>query len=163
MDHSLSSPISDPALTKINVLRGLVVLSTALDILHINKPAADLARRLRRHEGASTSRHFLPRLWLELSEEVREAMAREDATHAGRAIQVKRTIPDEDRSIVLSGFGLIAEHEPHHSRIVLMTEEHCPEHLAPTDVLRYRFLSTHIRAARENGGEDSPDGPRQAG
>lgn len=158
MDQSPYPSISDAALTKLNVIRGLVVLSTELAILHINKPAADLARHLRRQEGRSTTGHVLPSLWLELGEEVREAMEREALTHDGRAIHVKRTISGGDRFIVLSGFGLIAGNEPRHSRIVLMTEEHCPEHLAPTDLLRHRFLSTHIRAARENGGDAGPDG-----
>lgn len=158
MDQSLYSPISGAASTKLRVLRGLVVLSTELAILHINKPAADLARYLRRQERGSTTGQLLPGPWLELGEEIREAMEREEAAHHGRAIQVRRTISVGDRSIVLSGFGLIAGDGPEHSRLVLMTEEHCPEHLAPTDHLRYRFLFTHIRAAREVGADAGPDG-----
>lgn len=157
MDQPLYPPISDPAMTKISVIRGLVVLSAELHILHINKPAADLARRLRRQEGSSTTGGFLPGLWRELAEQVREAMEGEEATRDGRAIHVKRTISDEDRSLVLSGFGLIAGNELDHSRIVLMTEEHCPEYLAPSDLLRHHFLFSHIRTAREKGADDSRD------
>ncbi len=163
MDQPVFPTIDDRALTKINVIRGLVVLSTELTILHINKPAADLAKHLRRQQGSQTSSHVLPSLWLEVGDQVREAMERVEATRDGRAIHVKRTISDGDRSIVLSGFGLVAGHDPQHSRIVLITEEHCPEQLAPTDLLRYRFLFTHIRAPQDNSGDNGSEGDSRAG
>lgn len=153
----LNPTVSDAEATKLNVIRGLVVLSTELTILHINKPAADLARHLRRQENPSTNGHFLPRLWLEVGQHVREAMQREEAARGGRAVHVKRTISEGNRTFTLSGFGLVAGNDPQQSRIVLITEEHCPEHLAPTDVLRYRFLFTHIRGARDQTGDDAPE------
>ncbi len=163
MDQPISPRISDAALKKNSVIRGLVVLSTKLTTLHINKPAADLAKHLRRKEMPSTTDQVLPYLWLEVGEQIREAMERVEATHDGRAIHVRRRISEGDRSIDLSGFGLVAGNDPQHSRIVLITEEHCSEQLAPTDLLRYRFLFAHIRAAGENDGDEGPGGDSRSG
>lgn len=155
--HPAYPAIPDAALRKTSVIRGLVVLCPELTILHINKPAADLARYLRRQAAPPTPGQVLPTSWLELGQQVREAMQHEEATQGGRAVHVKRTISEGTRTIALSGFGLLAGDHPKHSRILLITEEHCPEQLAPTDLLRYRFLLTHIRAAQENGADGDPN------
>lgn len=163
MDQPVFSSIGDEASTNIKVMRGLVVLSTELTVLHINKPAADLAKHLRRQEGSQATGHVLPGLWIEVGEQVRKGMERVEATRDGRAIHVKRTISEGDRAIALSGFGLVAGDDPQHSRIVLITEERCSEQLSPTDLLRYRFLFTHLRAAQDNGSEDAPEEERRSG
>ncbi len=110
---------------------GIVVLSSSLEILHMNRRAMALLRQL---EG--TARHIeaaqaLPTSLQQHCRDIVEALQEHLASNNWKHFHQYRMIGNSTYPILLKGFGLPDSRGLSHSRIVLLLSRHIPAPLSP--------------------------------
>ncbi len=125
---------------------GIVVLSTSMQLLHMNRQAAMLARHINQnekgnHEGRSAS-GVLPASLTELCGEIVKALHVRTEAKDWEQFEVKALAGDPNRPILLRGFGLPDRAGIQQSRIVVTMEEVGRKQTATTEQAKERFQLT---------------------
>ena len=125
---------------------GIVVLSTSMQLLHMNRQAADLSRQINQVEKGSPQGKMasgvLPAALTELSGEIVKALQVRTEAKDWEQFEVKSLAGDPDRPILLRGFGLPDPAGIQQSRIVVTMEEVGRRKQTTTEQAKERFQLT---------------------
>ena len=125
---------------------GIVVLSTSMQLLHMNRQAVDLSRKINECEKDSkdgkVASGVLPACLTELSGEIVKALHVRTEAKDWEQFEVKALAGDPDHPILLRGFGLPDRGGIEHSRIVVTMEEVGRQPKATTEQAKQRFQLT---------------------
>lgn len=125
---------------------GIVVLSTSMQLLHMNRQAAILGRYINQAEKGTSDGRFatgvLPASLTELCNEIVKALHVRTEAKDWEQFEVKALAGDPNRPILLRGFGLPDRGGIHLSRIVVTMEEVGRKQTATTEQAKERFQLT---------------------
>ncbi len=125
---------------------GIVVLSTAMQLLHMNRQAADLSMKINQAEKSSkqgkVASGVLPVALTELCGEIVKALRVRTEAKDWEQFEVKALAGDPDRPILLRGFGLPDQGGIEQSRIVITMEEVGRRQKATTERAKEKFHLT---------------------
>ena len=150
MDTNLENPSQpdDPGETIADQRAGpgIVVLSTSMQLLHMNRQAADLSRKINIAEKGSqegkVASGVLPTALTELCGEIVKALHVRTEAKDWEQFEVKSLSGDPERPILLRGFGLPDRNGIEHSRIVVTLEEVGRRKKPTTEAAKERFQLT---------------------
>ena len=125
---------------------GIVVLSTSMQLLHMNRQASELSKHINESEKSSEARKVasgvLPKPLTELCSEIIKALQVRTEAKDWEQFEVKVLAGDPSRPILLRGFGLPDKAGVQQSRIVVTMEEVGRKQQATTDQAKARFQLT---------------------
>jgi DNA-binding CsgD family transcriptional regulator len=106
---------------------GIVVLSTSMQLLYMNRQASELAKKINDVEQASHSAKYahgvLPTALTELCHEIIKALHIRTEAKDWEQFEIKRIAGDPNQPILLRGFGLPDRGGIHNARLVITMEE----------------------------------------
>ena len=105
---------------------GIVVLSSSLQILHMNRQAIALLTQWERADQSIGAEQALVAPLHQLCQDIIETMQVRLGSNNWEQFQQYRTIGDSPHSILLKGFGLPDYRGLPHSRIVMLLSPHNP-------------------------------------
>ena len=134
---------------------GIVVLSASMQLLHTNRQASELAKKINavEHGGtpAKSAHGVLPAALTELCAEILKALHVRTEAKDWEQFEIKRVAGDPDRPILLRGFGLPDRGGVQHARLVVTMEELGRKQNLNTEHARERFqLTNREQAVVEN-------------
>lgn len=125
---------------------GIVVLSTTMQLLHMNRQAADLSRKINQAENGNqdgkSASGVLPTALTELCGEIVKALHVRTEAKDWEQFEVKSLAGDPEHPILLRGFGLPDQDGIEQSRIVVTMEEVGRRKRATTEQAKERFQLT---------------------
>ena len=126
---------------------GIIVLSSSLQLLHMNRQASELCKKINKveHSGDS-SKHahgVLPTALTELSSEIIKALTVRTEAKDWEQFEVKRLAGASEQPILLRGFGLPDRAGLSNSRLVITMEEVGRRQQFNTDQAKERFQLTN--------------------
>ncbi len=148
MDHNAEHPLVDEgeAIADQRAGPGIVVLSTSMQLLHMNRQAAILGRHINQAEKGNPDGKFatgvLPAALTELCNEIVKALHVRTEAKDWEQFEVKALAGDPNRPILLRGFGLPDRGGIQQSRIVVTMEEVGRKQTATTEQAKERFQLT---------------------
>ncbi|HMS83358.1 MAG TPA: LuxR C-terminal-related transcriptional regulator [Nitrospira sp.] len=126
---------------------GIVVLSTSMQLLHMNRQATELAKKINavEHGGNATvsARGILPTPLTELCAEIIKALHIRTEAKDWEQFELKRVTGDPNQPILLRGFGLPDRGGIQHARLVVTMEELGRRQNLNTEHARERFQLTN--------------------
>ncbi len=106
---------------------GIVVLSASMQLLHMNRQASELAKKINavEHAGhsARSAHGVLPTALTELCSEIIKALQIRTEAKDWEQFELKRIAGDPSQPILLRGFGLPDRGGIQHARLVVTMEE----------------------------------------
>ncbi len=125
---------------------GIVVLSTSMQLLHMNRQASDLSKLINEAEKINNTGMIasgvLPKALTELCGEIVKALQIRTEAKDWEQFEVKALAGDQNKPILLRGFGLPDQAGIQQSRIVVTMEEVGRRQRATTDQAKERFQLT---------------------
>lgn len=127
---------------------GIVVLSAAMQLLHMNRQAAELSKQINAAEhgggGTLTSAHgVLPAALTELCGEIIKALHVRTEAKDWEQFEIKRVAGNPEQPILLRGFGLPDQGGVQHARLVVTLEELARRQQLNTDQAKEKFQLTN--------------------
>lgn len=134
---------------------GIVVLTASMQLLHMNRQASELAKKINSAEqtgNAARSAHgVLPTALTELCGEIIKALHVRTEAKDWEQFEVKRVTGDPNQPVLLRGFGLPDRGGVEHARLVVTMEELGRRQNLNTDHAREKFqLTNREQAVVEN-------------
>lgn len=130
---------------------GIVVLTAAMQLLHMNRQATELAKKINAAEqvgSAARSAHgVLPTALTELCGEIIKALHVRTEAKDWEQFELKRVTGDPDQPVLLRGFGLPDRGGVEHARLVVTMEELGRRQNLNTDHAREKFQLTNREQA----------------
>jgi len=105
---------------------GIVVLSSSLQVLHMNRRARALLTQLKRSAQSSETERAVAAPLHQHCQDIIETMQERLAAHNWEQFHQYRMINDSTHPILLKGFGLPDRRGLPHSRIVILLSPHTP-------------------------------------
>lgn len=125
---------------------GIVVLSSSLQLLHMNRQAAELSTQINKAENGKEYKKIahgvLPAALTELCAEILKVLQVRTEAKDWEQFEVKRLAGNPARPILLRGFGLPERGGIQQSRIVITMEEVGRKQQAGTEQAKERFQLT---------------------
>ena len=147
MNESSASLDQTDTLADQRVGSGIVVLSAAMQLLHMNRQASELAKLINATEhagGILRSAHgVLPTALTELCGEIIKALHVRTEAKDWEQFEIKRVAGNPEKPILLRGFGLPDRGGIQHSRLVVTLEELARRQQLNTDQAREKFQLTN--------------------
>jgi len=134
---------------------GIVVLSASMQLLHMNRQASELAKKINAVEhgvnAAKAAHGVLPTALTELCGEIVKALHIRTEAKDWEQFELKRVAGDPNQPILLRGFGLPDRGGVQHARLVITMEELGRKQNLNTEHARERFqLTNREQAVVEN-------------
>ena len=130
---------------------GIVVLTAAMQLLHMNRQATELAKKINAAEqtgNAARSAHgVLPTALTELCGEIIKALHVRTEAKDWEQFELKRISGDPNQPVLLRGFGLPDRGGVEHARLVVTMEELGRRQNLNTDHARGKFQLTNREQA----------------
>lgn len=130
---------------------GIVVLSASMQLLHMNRQASELAKKINTIEQGGNQSKFahgvLPTALTELCGEIIKALHIRTEAKDWEQFELKRIAGDPDRPILLRGFGLPDRGGVQNARLVVTMEELGRKKTLNADHARDRFQLTNREQA----------------
>ena len=146
-----SSPDQSDSFADQRAGSGIVVLSASMQLLHMNRQASDLAKKINAVEhGGSTAKFahgVLPAVLTELCSEIIKALHIRTEAKDWEQFELKRIVGDPNQPILLRGFGLPDRGGVQHARLVVTMEELGRKKTLNADHARDRFQLTNREQA----------------
>lgn len=125
---------------------GIVVLSSSMQLLHMNRQAAELSTQINKAENGKEYKKIahgvLPAALTELCTEILKVLQVRTEAKDWEQFEVKRLAGNPARPILLRGFGLPERGGIQQSRIVITMEEVGRKQQAGTEQAKERFQLT---------------------
>lgn len=122
-----SSPVHIDSITEQRAGPGIVVLSSSLQLLHMNRQASELCKKINQAEQTTESPRqaygVLPTALTELSSEIVKALTVRTEAKDWEQFEVKRLAGATEQPILLRGFGLPDRNGLTSARLVITMEE----------------------------------------
>jgi DNA-binding CsgD family transcriptional regulator len=126
---------------------GIVVLSSSMQLLHMNRQAAELSKKVNMSENGGTpprsAQGVLPTALTQLCSEVLKALQVRTEAKDWEQFEVKRIAGDPKQPILLRGFGLPDKSGVQHARVVVTMEELGRRQQLNTDQAKEKFQLTN--------------------
>jgi DNA-binding CsgD family transcriptional regulator len=126
---------------------GIVVLSAAMQLLHMNRQASELAKKINTFEhgtsSAKSAHGVLPTSVTELCGEIIKALHIRTEAKDWEQFELKRISGDPNQPILLRGFGLPDRGGVQNARLVVTMEELGRKQNLNTEHARERFQLTN--------------------
>ena len=126
---------------------GIVVLSSSMQLLHMNRQAAELSKKVNMSENGGTpprsAQGVLPTALTQLCSEVLKALQVSTEAKDWEQFEVKRIAGDPKQPILLRGFGLPDKGGVQHARVVVTMEELGRRQHLNTDQAKEKFQLTN--------------------
>ena len=126
---------------------GIVVLSSSLQLLHMNRQASELCKKINQveHSGEAPkpAHGVLPTALTELSAEIIKALTVRTEAKDWEQFEVKRLAGATEQPILLRGFGLPDRAGLNNARLVITMEEVGRRQQFSTDQAKERFQLTN--------------------
>ena len=135
---------------------GIVVLSASMQLLHMNRQASELAKKINAAEqgggaAARAAHGVLPTALTELCGEIIKALHVRTEAKDWEQFEIKRVTGDPNQPVLLRGFGLPDRGGVQHARLVVTMEELGRRQGLNTDHAREKFqLTNREQAVVEN-------------
>ena len=130
---------------------GIVVLSASMQLLHMNRQASELAKKINAAEhggnAAKAAHGVLPAALTELCSEIIKALHVRTEAKDWEQFEVKRVTGDPNQPILLRGFGLPDRGGVQHARLVVTMEELGRKQNLNTEHAKERFQLTNREQA----------------
>ena len=126
---------------------GIVVLSAAMQLLHMNRQASDLSKLINaaEHSGGSlkSAHGVLPTALTELCGEIIKALHVRTEAKDWEQFEIKRVAGNPEQPILLRGFGLPDRGGVQHARLVVTMEQLARRQQLNTDQAKGKFQLTN--------------------
>lgn len=126
---------------------GIVVLSSSMQLLHMNRQAAELSKLINMTENggkpARAAHGVLPSALTELCAELIKALQIRTEAKDWEQFEVKRITGNPNKPVLLRGFGLPDRGGVQHARLVVTLEEIGRRQQLNTDQAKERFQLTN--------------------
>ncbi|MGB4896020.1 MAG: LuxR C-terminal-related transcriptional regulator, partial [Nitrospira sp.] len=126
---------------------GIVVLSSSMQLLHMNRQAAELSKLINMAENggapAKSAQGVLPAALTELCTEVLKALQVRTEAKDWEQFEVKRIAGNPNQPVLLRGFGLPDRGCIQYARLVITLEELGRRQQLNTDQAKERFQLTN--------------------
>ena len=126
---------------------GIVVLSSSMQLLHMNRQAAELSKLINMAENggapAKSAQGVLPAALTELCTEVLKALQVRTEAKDWEQFEVKRIAGNTNQPVLIRGFGLPDRGGIQYARIVVTLEELGRRQQLNTDQAKERFQLTN--------------------
>ena len=126
---------------------GIVVLSSSMQLLHMNRQAAELSKLINMAENggapAKSAQGVLPSALTELCTEVLKALQVRTEAKDWEQFEVKRIAGNPNQPVLLRGFGLPDRGGIQYARLVVTLEELGRRQQLNTDQAKERFQLTN--------------------
>ncbi len=126
---------------------GIVVLSSSMQLLHMNRQAAELSKLINMAENggapAKSAQGVLPSALTELCTEVLKALQVRTEAKDWEQFEVKRIAGNTNQPVLIRGFGLPDRGGIQYARIVVTLEELGRRQQLNTDQAKERFQLTN--------------------
>ncbi|MBX3237342.1 MAG: response regulator transcription factor [Nitrospiraceae bacterium] len=126
---------------------GIVVLSSSMQLLHMNRQAAELSKQINMAENggvpAKAAQGVLPSALTELCAEIIKALQVRTEAKDWEQFEVKRVAGNPNQPVLLRGFGLPDRGGIQHARLVVTLEELGRRQHLNTDQAKERFQLTN--------------------
>jgi len=126
---------------------GIVVLSSSMQLLHMNRQAAELSKLINMAENggapAKSAQGVLPSALTELCTEVMKALQVRTEAKDWEQFEIKRIAGNPNQPVLLRGFGLPDRGGIQHARLVVTLEELGRRQQLNTDQAKERFQLTN--------------------
>lgn len=126
---------------------GIVVLSASMQLLHMNRQASELAKKINALEyggqAAKSAHGVLPTALTELCSEIIKALHIRTEAKDWEQFELKRVAGDPNQPILLRGFGLPDRSGVQNARLVVTMEELGRKQNLNTEHARERFQLTN--------------------
>ncbi|MFO0706504.1 MAG: LuxR C-terminal-related transcriptional regulator [Nitrospira sp.] len=130
---------------------GIVVLTASMQLLHMNRQASELAKKINAAEqGGNTAKSahgVLPTALTELCGEIIKALHIRTEAKDWEQFEIKRVTGDPNQPVLLRGFGLPDRGGVDHARLVVTMEELGRRQNLNTDHAREKFQLTNREQA----------------
>ncbi len=130
---------------------GIVVLSSSLQLLHMNRQASELCKKINQAEHTAESpkqaHGVLPTALTELSSEIIRALTVRTEAKDWEQFEVKRLAGASEQPILLRGFGLPDRGGINNARLVITMEEVGRRQQFSTEQAKERFQLTNREQA----------------
>lgn len=144
--NATSQPQID-AITEQRAGPGIIVLSSSMQLLHMNRQASELCRKINEAEhGKQNSKQaqgVLPSALTELSSEIIKALTVRTEAKDWEQFEVKRVAGNSEQPILLRGFGLPDRGGITNARLVITMEEIGRRQQFNTEQAKERFQLTN--------------------
>jgi DNA-binding CsgD family transcriptional regulator len=126
---------------------GIVVLSSSMQLLHMNRQAAELSKKINMSENGGapprSAQGVLPTALTQLCSDVLKALQVRTEAKDWEQFEVKRIAGDPKQPILLRGFGLPDKGGIQHARLVVTMEELGRRQHLNTDQAKEKFQLTN--------------------
>lgn len=126
---------------------GIVVLSSSMQLLHMNRQAAELSKQVNMNENggapARAAQGVLPAAVTELCSEIIKALQVRTEAKDWEQFEIKRIAGNPKQPILLRGFGLPDKGGIQHARLVVTMEELGRRQHLNTEQAKERFQLTN--------------------
>ena len=126
---------------------GIVVLSSSMQLLHMNRQAAELSKQVNMNENggapARAAQGVLPAAVTELCSEIIKALQVRTEAKDWEQFEIKRIAGNPKQPILLRGFGLPDKGGVQHARLVVTMEELGRRQHLNTEQAKERFQLTN--------------------
>ncbi len=126
---------------------GIVVLSSSMQLLHMNRQAAELSKQINMAENggvpAKAAQGVLPAALTELCADIIKALQVRTEAKDWEQFEVKRVAGNPNQPVLLRGFGLPDRGGIQHARLVVTLEELGRRQHLNTDQAKERFQLTN--------------------
>jgi len=130
---------------------GIVVLTASMQLLHMNRQATELAKKINAAEqtgnAARAAHGVLPTALTELCGEIIKALHIRTEAKDWEQFELKRVSGDPNQPVLLRGFGLPDRGGVEHARLVVTMEELGRRQNLNTDHAREKFQLTNREQA----------------
>lgn len=126
---------------------GIVVLSSSMQLLHMNRQATELSKLINMAENggapAKSAQGVLPSALTELCAEIIKALQVRTEAKDWEQFEIKRIAGNPNQPVLLRGFGLPDRSGMQHARLVVTLEELGRRQQLNTDQAKERFQLTN--------------------
>lgn len=146
---SNSPPLADPAesFAEQRAGAGIVILSSSMQLLHMNHQAAELSKQINavEHggEGLKSAHGVLPTALTELCAEILAALQVRTEAKDWEQFEIKRVAGNPEEPILLRGFGLPDQGGIPHARLVVTLEKLARRQKRTTGQAKEKFQLTN--------------------
>lgn len=123
MNEGLDSGDQAESIAGQRVSCGVLLLSPTMRLIHMNRQAGELAKRIEPVMNGNAARGVLPTVLTQLGEEIQKRLQIRTEHEDWEQFELRRLVGIPQRPVLLRGFGLPDRNDSDQSRILIIMEE----------------------------------------
>lgn len=142
MNEGLDSGDHAESIAGQRVSCGVLLLSPTMRLIHMNRQAGELAKRIEPVTNGNAARGVLPTALTQLGAEIQKRLQSRTEDEDWDQFELRRLAGTPQRPVLLRGFGLPDRNDRHQSRILIIMEEVGRQKEGVTEHPKKRFQLT---------------------